>query len=508
VSPAPVWPHSDRCRVCVSLAERDLETLHARLGGLDGADLVEIRLDALEEPEALESDDLRDLMRRSRVPVGFTVRPQWHGGGYRGNESARRTLLRDAAACGAAFIDVELDAEWVAEALESTPCPVIVSHHWEDARPSDLDDRIERLLEMKPSLAKLVAMAETPTDSLPLLRAGELLIAAGQPATCFCMGKEGKASRLLAAACGAGLIYAAVREEREVAPGQWSLHQLTDVVRLGGWQRGFGLCGLIGHPIGHSLSPVIFNAVFQERGVPLAYVPLPGEDLDANLELAAAMGFRGLSVTMPFKERMARRCSALDPLAEATGAVNTVVATPEGWAGYNTDGEAVVEALAERMPLDGAEVALLGAGGAARAAAVALARAGADLTVLNRTVSRAEEIAALAGVAAGPMDALERGGFAAIINATPVGMLGSGLQDETPLPAEWLDGTEVVFDMVYRPRRTRLLREAAAKGCAIVEGLEMFVRQAAAQYRLLTGDLDDQPLSSIRAAAERVPVDD
>lgn len=508
MSPAPAWPHGGRCRICVSVAEHEPAVLHERIAALGAADLIEIRLDALDAPEALGPTGLEELVRRSPVPVGFTARPEWQGGGYRGSEDARSALLISAAASGAAFVDVELDAEWVVDALREAPCPVVVSHHWERPRPADLDARVDRLRELRPSLAKLVATAETPADSLPLLRAGDSLIGAGQPAACFCMGKAGRASRLLAAGRGAGLIYAAARTEHEVAPGQWPLEQLADEFRLQGWGRGIGFCGLIGHPIGHSLSPAIFNSVFQRRGAELAYVPLAGDDLVSNLDLAVAMDFRGLSVTMPFKEEMARRCSELDPLSRVTGAVNTVVASPEGWVGYNTDGGAVVDALAERMALGGADVALLGAGGAARAAAVALRRAGADLTVLNRTVARAEEIAVLAGGDAGPIRVLEQRSFAAVINATPVGLLGSGMRDETPFPSDWLNGSEVVFDMVYRPRTTRLLREAADRGCTTVEGLEMFARQAAAQYGLLTGDPDDRPLASMRAAAESALVDD
>lgn len=508
MSAAPRWPYDDRCMICVSLAAPSVEELHHRIAELAGADLVEVRLDALDDPDALDGTELEGIVARSPVPAGFTVRPRWHGGGYRGDEDDRRALLLEAAAAGAAFIDVELDAEWAAHAIEEARCPVIVSHHWEQSNPADLDERVERLMAMRPSVGKLVAVAETPTDALPLLRAGERLVAAGQPATCFCMGAGGKASRLLAAGRGAALIYAAPRAEHEVAPGQWSLRQLTDVFRLPGWQAGLDFCGLIGHPIGHSLSPAIFNAVFQERGVPLAYVLLPGEQLEPNLELAEAVGFRGLSVTMPFKEPVARRCARLDPLAENIGAVNTVIAGPDGWVGYNTDGPAVVQSLAERLELDGAEVAIVGAGGAARAAAVALSEAGAELTVLNRTLSKAEEIAELVGGSAGSPELLEQRRFAAIINATPLGMPGGGLRDQTPVPRDWLHGTEVVFDMVYRPRRTRLLAEAEARGCTTVEGLEMFVRQAAAQYRLLTGNSGDQPLDALGAVAEAALVDD
>jgi 3-dehydroquinate dehydratase/shikimate dehydrogenase len=528
----------------VSVAEADLGAVAARLAGLHGADLVEVRLDALAPPVRLETARLVALVAGSPVPIGFTLRPAWEGGGYLGDEPARRRQLEAAAASGAAFIDVELDAEWAAELVDSSPCPVIVSHHFDRPMPDDLDRRVEEMLRLRPSLAKLVAPSERPADAVPLLAAARRLIESGQPASGFCMGEAGRASRLLAIIQGAGIVYAAAEVGGEVAPGQWPLVELTERLRVRGWPRDAGLCGLIGHPIGHSLSPAIYNAVFQERGRGLAYLPLPGAQLAPVMDLVEAVGFIGLSVTMPFKEQMAARCAELDALAATTGAVNTVVARPGGgWAGFNTDGVAVVEALAARRQIGGAAIAIVGAGGAGRAAAVALAAAGGEVTVLNRTVARAEEVAELARCAAGPIDTLRERRFDVVINATPVGMRAAGdgnragaeagkgggvagagrrgggpgdagRGDEggaaiagptasTPFPSDWLSGSEVVFDMVYRPRITPLLAAADARGCATIEGLEMFVRQAAVQYGLLTGDPSDQPLVSLRAAAER-----
>ena len=528
MSPASAGPW-DRCQVCVSVAEADLDAVAARLVGLRGADLIEVRLDALDESAGLDPARLAELSAGSPVPIGFTLRPEWEGGGYRGDEPARRRLLAAAAASGAAFIDIELDAEWAAELLGSSPCPVIVSHHFDRPRPDDLQRRVEQLLRLRPSLAKLVAPAERPADALPLLAAARRLIAEGQPATCFCMGEAGRASRLIAIGQGAGLVYAAAEAGREVAAGQWPLAELTDRLRVRGWPRDAGFCGLIGHPIDHSLSPAIFNAVFQERGRGLAYLPLPGAELTPAIDLVEAVGFLGLSVTMPFKEQMAGRCAELDALATATDAVNTVVARPGGgWAGFNTDGVAVVEALAARRQIDGATIAIVGAGGAGRAAAAALAAAGGEVTVLNRTAARAAEVAELAGATAGPIETLRERRFDVIINATPVGMQAAGAggprpgaprgaeaggervaeQGETPFPTSWLAGSEVVFDMVYRPRITPLLAAAAARGCPTIEGLEMFVRQAAVQYGLFTGEPTDRPLVSLRATALRILEDD
>lgn len=494
------WPW-ERTRICVSVAAPDRATLRASLRRAGGAHLVEVRLDALRCAAALDDAGLRELVDAGPVPVGFTCRPAWQGGGFSGEEPERRRLLHRAAAAGAAFVDVEHQTPWAGELLESSPAPVILSHHWQDPSPADLDSRARDMAGMRPALVKLVSPAVRADDALPLLRAGRRLVESGQPATAFCMGETGRASRVLAASYGAGLIYAALSGDEVVAPGQWTVEELRQTIRLPQWKTATVACGLVGHPIGHSLSPAVFNAAFGASDHDMGYVPVVSAELDPALGLASGWGFRGLSVTMPFKMEAARHCHRLDPLAEAIGAVNTLTASPEGWVGHNTDAEAVIEALGSRIALDGARVALVGAGGAARAAAVALGRSGVEVTIVNRTVERAERLAAAVGGRHGALDDLESQDFDAVINATPVGMSGTGTEGETPFPCAWLRGVEVVFDMVYRPLETALLRGASSRGCRTVDGLEMFLAQAAAQYRLWTDDRSEAPLVAMREAA-------
>jgi len=502
------WPHGPRCRICVSLAESSPQRLLQRFDELDGADLVEIRLDALDPEHDLSADLLAELVAAAPVPVGFTLRPCWQGGAYAGDEAARRAVLETAAALHVGFVDIELEAEWAPAFIATSPSPVVVSHHWNEGPAVGLDDKAAQARAMQPAMIKLVSTAATSDDVLPMLRVGRELTAAGQPATCFCMGEPGRASRLLATADGAALIYAALAQGAEVAVGQWPLRTLVDDLRVPDWQPGSELYGLIGDPIGHSLSPAIFNAVFAQRGLAMAYVPLAGADLEAVLRLAQTAGVRGVSVTMPFKADMAARSSEREALVEATGAANTAVCNEEGWSAYNTDGHAVVEALAVVREVPGTRAAVVGAGGAAAAAAAALIAAGATVTLVNRTVARAAQVAERLGGAHGALEVLRDQRFDVVINATPVGMSGTVDADVTPFPVEWLSGDEVVFDMVYRPRHTPLLRQAEARGCTTVEGLEMFVRQAAAQYRLLTGDRGEEPLAIMRGTAERILVHD
>lgn len=512
-APDPVGG-AGRCLVCASVAAPAgrLRQVVAAVTAEDAPplDLVELRLDALEDPASREEAWLRELVATSRVPLVFTCRPSWEGGDYAGPEEARRRLLERAARAGAGYVDVELRARWSGEAVASFAAPVILSHHWEEPRPEDVAAVVERMLALRPAVAKLVAPAREPVDCLPLLRAGAGLVERGQPATAFCMGEAGRPSRALVAAYGGALTYATssiaaeTPEARPVAPGQWEVGEMREALRIDRWRRGWGCCGLVGHPIGHSLSPRILNAAFAAAGADFGYVPLPGRCLDGVLGLAEGWGFRGLSVTMPFKEEAARRCRSLSREAEVMGAVNTLVAYGDGWRGHNTDGPAVVAALRSAGAVEDRRVVVLGAGGAARAAVVSLVAAGARVVVLNRTPDRARTVAELAGgdTAWGALEDFE-GAAEFVVNATPVGMEGgpsAGSEVEgTPVPPGRLVGDEVVLDMVYRPPETPLLRAARERGCTVVSGLEMLVLQAAEQYRLWTGEA--APLDAMRVAA-------
>ncbi|MDZ7733436.1 MAG: shikimate dehydrogenase [Acidimicrobiia bacterium] len=258
---------------------------------------------------------------------------------------------------------------------------------------------------------------------------------------------------------------------------------------------------MIGSPIRHSLSPVIFNAAFAASGRDDVFLAFEvGEaDVPAALAGARALGFLGLSVTMPDKEVAARAVDRLTPAAEALGAVNSVRVRPEGTLGHNTDGAGFVDALEADAGLRvaGARVGVVGAGGAARAVTVALADAGAsEVVVVNRTRERAVTAAALASVArVGAVD--ELAGVDLLVNATSVGMAPGG--DQLPVPVDVLDAGQVVCDVIYWPAETPLLRAARERGATTVGGLGMLVHQAGHSYRLW---LDEEPpLDEMRRAA-------
>jgi len=262
------------------------------------------------------------------------------------------------------------------------------------------------------------------------------------------------------------------------------------------------VAAVIGSPVRHSLSPALHNAAFEAAGVPWVYVAFDVAHGDAShaLDAMRALGIGGMSVTMPHKEMVAANVDELDPAAAALRSVNTVVRTPQGaLKGYSTDGAGFVASLAEAgVEVVGRSVVVLGAGAAARAVIDALARAGATtVTVVNRSVDRAQEAAALAGSAGrvGVVDDVTAADV--VVNATSVGMAS----DDLPLDAAMLRSGQVVADLVYHPLETALLAAARAGGAIAVDGLGMLVHQAALQQELWLGVKPDTAV--MRAAALR-----
>ena len=259
------------------------------------------------------------------------------------------------------------------------------------------------------------------------------------------------------------------------------------------------MLGIIGDPVSHSRSPAVHNAAFRALGLDMVYVPLPvaAGDLGAAVQGIRALGMCGANVTVPYKGDVVPLVDWLDADARAADAVNTLVMDGGRLRGYNTDIAGVREAVldAASVPLEGSAALVFGAGGAARAVAVALARLGMDLTIVNRTAARAERLAEVVAVAAHGVrcvrlapDVVTPADMAAhrlIVNATSLGM--GGASKVPPWMADNVSAEQIVFDLVYTETETDLIVRARGRGAAVVDGLEMLVRQAAAAFELWTG---------------------
>jgi shikimate dehydrogenase len=256
--------------------------------------------------------------------------------------------------------------------------------------------------------------------------------------------------------------------------------------------------GVVGRPVAHSVSPVMHNAAFAGTGMNAVYLPLPAADVDDFLTFAAGFDVKGASVTIPYKVPLMDRVQNLDPIARRVGALNTLKRDGNGWSGRNTDVAGFLQPLRDRrVMLAGRRAAIIGAGGSARAVAVALASEGAEVTVYARDLARAQTVASLAGGAAATLPP-QPGAWDLLVNCTPIGM--HPRTDQSPLPSAALAGG-LVYDLVYNPAVTRLLRDAATAGADTIGGLDMLVAQAREQFEWWTGV---QPSAGVmRAAASR-----
>jgi shikimate dehydrogenase len=256
--------------------------------------------------------------------------------------------------------------------------------------------------------------------------------------------------------------------------------------------------GVLGSDVAGSPSPAVHNAAFAARSLDAVYVPLQAASLDDFLAALPTLGLSGFSVTRPFKVEILPRLHEVEELAAVSGSVNTVVVQGAFLRGSSTDGTGVLVPLRKRLDVKGRRVVVIGTGGAARAAALALKRRGANVAVLGRDPAKAATVAAAVGVSHGPIAALPGVAFDVLVNATPVG--SARAPDETPVPSSMLRPGALVFDMVYDPQETRLMREARTLGCTVIGGLEMLVAQAVPQFETWTGH--EAPVEVMQQAAE------
>jgi 3-dehydroquinate dehydratase/shikimate dehydrogenase len=416
-----------------------------------------------------------------------TCRASWEGGRYQGAEADRLVVLARALELGADYVDLEWKAAGV---LEQWPADVrrrvVLSHHDFDGVPADLADRIRDMRRFGTGLVKVAATASRLRDTLPLIGAGRAAARDGSAMVVIAMGMAGVATRVLPAHVGSCWTYGG----DGVAPGQVTVDRLRREFRVGQVRATTPVYAVVGRPIGHSVSPAMHNAAFAAAGLDGVYVPCEAADFDDFLALADALPIVGASVTAPYKEDAARA-------AGQAGALNTLQRRPDGgWDGRNTDVEGFLAPLAGES-LDGLRAAVVGAGGSARSVVSGLQSRGARVSIHAR---RPEAAAALAGAldavaGAWPVPA---GSWDLLVNTTPVGTHPD--VDRSPVAESALDG-RLVYDLIYNPRPTRLLRDAAAAGCRTLDGLDMLVAQAVRQFAWWTGVTPEAQV--LRDAAER-----
>ena len=486
-------------RLCVPILVADAEQArHDVAAAVEaGADVIELRVDYLTDPA-----EVRAVTAGFDVPFILTCRPIWEGGHSELTDADRRDLLTKAAegTGGGWLIDYEGKAE-------GTVPNRILSRHDFRTRPPTLTRQYADDCATGAAVVKIAWAARSVRDNV---EAFELLQQRPKPTVALCMGEAGLPSRVLARKFGAHLTFAALRDDRNTAAGQPTIHDLKTLYRWDRLTARTKVYGVVGDPVAHSISPHVHNAAFDALDFDGVYLPLPVEgsyaSFKAFMETWRAFGpldLSGLSVTIPHKANALRYLDEVggdvEPLARRIGAVNTVTLDGDALRGRNTDHAAILSTVTDAIgDVAGRRVAVLGAGGTGRTAVAALADAGADVTVYNRTRAKGDALAAEFGSEA--RDWGDWGTADAWLNTTSLGMHPN--VDASPFDAATPDLTPdtLVWDAVYTPRQTKLLRQAAAAGSRTAGGLEMFVRQAAAQSEEWTGR--PAPLDAIRAAAE------
>jgi 3-dehydroquinate dehydratase/shikimate dehydrogenase len=513
-------PSANTTRICIPVCATradELPRLIARAS--ETADIIEARLDFLEETEVAKvALQLGSLLSSTRRPLLFTFRSVEEGGRSKRDAEARGDFwesfgghLKDAARDTDVFADIELAllekrADWQDSSIFKH-ANVICSHHDFASTPPDLEAVYNRMARSPARVLKIATRANDITDCVALFKLLARALAEGRELIAVAMGEAGLLTRILGPSRGAFLTFGSLDEGQATAPGQISATMLRELYRIDKITARTQITGLIGSPVAHSFSPHMHNAAFAASGVDAVYMPLEVADIDGFARRMAhprsrefEWNLRGLSVTAPHKTSIMRWLDWTEPAALQIGAVNTVVVEGGELRGYNTDADATLAPLRELGELRGARVAVLGAGGAARALLWKLREHEAQTQLFARDLKRARSTAEEFGATLMPLDGARFDGFDVVINTTPLGTRGAKERESAATETQ-LRGARLAYDLVYNPAETRFMRAARAAGCEVIGGLPMLIAQAAAQFTLWTGA--DAPLDVMRAAAEK-----
>ena len=475
-------------RIFVSLAPPSLDVAEAYIETLGTAAPLgfELRLDFLRDHSQLEFE-LHRMLSRLRYPQTIaTCRRAEAGGHFQGSVAEQLEILAAAARAGCQWVDLEIESVKSFRKppfKELAPAKVIVSYHNYRNTP-DLDAVYRRLARFPVEAVKIASQARDLQDNLKVLKLLKANRRRRPRLVALAMGNSGICSRVMAFRWGSAFTYAAVGNHHAVAGGQLAIDNMRSVYHVEHLDERTQLYGVVGTHSSMSLSPAMQNIAFQAKRVNALYLPCETARLSDFLKFARSLKFAGFSITMPFKRAVMKELAWVDPLAREIGACNTVAIRHGKWMGWNTDSAAVIEVLTKRLRLQGSRILILGAGGAARAAAYALRAEKADVFITARRDAVARKLARSVDAEAVLWENADSLDVDAVINATPVGMVPHS--DAHPIDLARLR-TRVVFDMVYYPVETRFLSEARGRGLVTISGLEMLVAQGARQFEIWTG---------------------
>ena len=498
-------------KLCVALQAKSPAELIERaeaviLESQPDARFIELRLDSLPKPASALPKIKEFLADHREVTAIATCRRKQFGGSFEGPLSAELDVLTKAAEAGCRIVDLEVESaeeasprqlDQLREKLRAAGTAFLVSFH-DFTRTKNLEQAAQRIEAFHPDFVKVVSTARSLADNLAVLK---LVANVSRTAEVvgIAMGEEGMVTRILSLRAGAAFTFASSTDgietdsKQATAPGQLTLRALRDIYRVEQLDHATRLFAVAGNPIAHSLSPLMQNTAFHRENLNSVLVPLKTRTIDDLLTLVRELPLAGVAVTMPLKQEvlphLANPVAKPAPLTHRIGACNTLRTGADGKLyGFNTDVDGVIRPLERRLKLKGARIAVLGAGGAARAAVFGLVDQGAEVFIVNRTHENAVALAKESKAKALKREHFADSHFDVLINSTPCGMAGT----KQTLPPPFDNGAKelnasLVFDMVYNPLETPLLKLAKERGIPIVTGLEMFVQQGARQFEIWTG---------------------
>ncbi|HUK48603.1 MAG TPA: shikimate dehydrogenase [Terriglobales bacterium] len=474
-------------KICVAIAgSTPAELLEKTEAVARDNPFVELRLDYIPRPGTAFAKIREFTETHPYVAVVANCRRAAAGGKFKGSIASQMDVLTKAAEAGCQLVDIELQTASRLKPAQlakmHSKAAVVLSFH--DFRATQkLEETLKKMSAYPADFYKIVGTANSLSDNATMMKFLERH-QDSHSLVGLCMGEQGIISRVLGVRAGSAFTFGALTSDEKTAPGQVTAQELRSVYRLEQVDAATKVYGVAGDPISQSLSPAIMNAAMRRENVNGVFLALHAKSLKDLLTCVKEIPIQGLAVTMPHKQSILHYLDNTDPQTAKIGACNTVVRSQDGKLyGFNTDTAGVVNPLEQRIALNGARILVLGAGGAARAAVFGLKERGAEVFILNRNAEAAQKLARQAKARTIKRPNLKKMDFDVIINATPVGMANTR---ESPLNADEIKA-KIVFDMVYDPAETKLLKLAKERGAETIPGSVMFVHQAARQFEIWTG---------------------
>ncbi|MDY1591055.1 MAG: shikimate dehydrogenase [Methanofastidiosum sp.] len=455
---------------------------------LEKGELAEIRIDLIKD---LNLSEINNKFDKKRIIV--TNRKKDEGGLFEGSESERISPLIDALKIGFGFIDIESSSidslhNLISKRREyNSKTNIIISYHNFEETPQDLKKILLQTENQGHDIVKIVAYAKDISDNLRIKDLVSSRSNQNKKIISFLMGEKGEISRILCNSWGSYTSYAPLRGVGKTAPGQIPIEDLNDVYRADSINNTFDIYGLIGNPVKESIGYYVHNKLFSYYNMDAAYLNFLVDDLDRFMSSFKGQ-FKGLCVTMPFKERIVPFLNKIDTMAQKIGAINTIKKNNDSLFGTNTDWIGAVYSIEKLTSINNKKVLILGAGGAGKAIAFGIANRQGEVIISNRNEKKARELSKNLGAETVLWEDRNDVEFDILVNATKIGMApeDNNCPMEDSFFTKDLSGI-TVFDAVYSPLETRLLTRSREQGAKIANGLDMYIGQAMAQFELWTG---------------------